>query len=183
MRHRIADKKFNRNKNQRKNLFRVLLRALTEQGQIVTTEKKAKVLKRLADKLVGRAQDNSQASRRNLHKSFGKRDAVNTLVDKVAPAMKDRQSGFVRITPLGNRRGDNTPMAKVEFVKMAEVKGLHNANAVKTEAQPAKKAVSKPAVKAAASAEASKTKDQEAKKTEKAEKKPSVKKVKKAEAK
>jgi large subunit ribosomal protein L17 len=172
MRHRIADKKFNRNKNQRKNMFRVLLRALTEQGQIVTTEKKAKALKRLADKLVGQAQDNSAASRRQVHKSFGKRDVTNTLVDKVAPAMSDRNSGFVRVTALGNRRGDNTPMAKVEFVKQAEVKGLKKANTVKSEAKSVKKTADKPTAKVEAKSEA-----KTVAKAEKAEKKPAAKKT------
>ncbi|GEM_PF-47851 len=123
MRHRVADKKFNRDSNQRKALLMGLLRNLTERGEITTTQAKAKVLKRLADKLVHKAQDDTLATRRGLHRVFGKRDVVSTLVDRVAPAMSDRTSGFTRITPVGNRRGDNTPMVKISFVKQAEVTG------------------------------------------------------------
>lgn len=145
MRHKVHDKKFNRDSNARKALFMALLRNLTERGEITTTRARGKVLKQMADKIVGQAQDNSLLSRRILHKTFGKRDVVNTLVDRVAPAMSDRKSGFVRIVTLGNRRGDNTPMVKVAFVNKPEVAGLKSG---KTFVKPAaKKVVAKTATK------------------------------------
>ncbi|CAN5299013.1 hypothetical protein BH10PAT2_BH10PAT2_1220 [soil metagenome] len=134
MRHRIQDKKFNRDSNQRKALFMGLLRNLTVQGSIVTTMARAKAVKRLADRMVTTASGNDLASRRKLHKFFGKRDVVNKLVDVVAPAMVDRKSGFVRVTAMGNRRGDNTPMATLEFVTQAGTRGqlTKDRTAVKT---------------------------------------------------
>ena len=155
MRHRVQDKKFNRNTDARKALLTGLLRNLVLQGSIVTTRARAKVLKRLADKTVGTAKVDSVATRRQLHTIFGKRDVVNTLVDRVAPAMSDRKSGFTRITDLGNRRGDNTPMAKIEFMtqaqprvktepKVKEVKEVKEAKPVAKKAPAAKK---KPAAK------------------------------------
>jgi len=126
MRHRVADKKFNRDANHRKAMFTGLLRNLTEHGEIVTTLAKAKAMKRLADQMVTRAKKDTVASRRTLHKRFGKRDVVSSLVDRVAPAMADRTSGYVKITPMGPRRGDNTPMASIAFVKKSEQQGLKN---------------------------------------------------------
>jgi large subunit ribosomal protein L17 len=123
MRHRVADKKFNRTSNARKALFTGMLRNLTEHGEIVTTLAKAKAVKRLADRMVSQAKNNTVASRRLLHKRFGKRDVVSTLVEKVAPAMADRTSGYVSVIALGPRRGDNTPMARLAFVKKAEGMG------------------------------------------------------------
>jgi large subunit ribosomal protein L17 len=151
MRHRVADKKFNRDANNRKALFTGLLRNLTEHGEIVTTLAKAKAVKRLADRMVSQAQTNTVSTRRTLHKRFGKRDVVSTLVERVAPAMADRKSGFVTITALGPRRGDNTPMAKLAFVKKAEVKGLKNVRVAAPKAEKVVKAekVTKPAAKAA----------------------------------
>ena len=119
MRHRVADKKFNRTSNERKALFSGLLRNLTEHGEIVTTLAKAKAVKRLADRMVSQAKTNTVASRRVLHKKFGKRDMVSTLVETVAPAMADRTSGYVSVIAIGPRRGDNTPMAKLAFVHKA----------------------------------------------------------------
>lgn len=133
MRHRIQDKKFNRNTDQRKALFMGLLRNLTVHGSIVTTMPRAKAVKRLADRMVSTAAEKDLAARRKLHGFFGKRDIVNKLVDVVAPAMADRKSGFVRITDLGSRRGDNTPMVRLEFVTQAGVKGELSKKAVKAE--------------------------------------------------
>lgn len=118
MRHRVQDKKFNRTANERKALLNGLLRALVERGSIETTMVKGKVLKRLADRVISRAKDDSLNSRRVLHRTFGKRDVVNQLVEVVAPAAAKRTSGFTRLVPMGKRRGDNTPMVRVELVDM-----------------------------------------------------------------
>src|SRR5260221_315631 len=120
MRHRVQDKKFNRTSNERKAFFMGLMRNLVERGAITTTMTRAKELKRLADKMVGQAKDDSVASRRLMHRTFGKRDVVNTLVEKVAPAMTDRNSGYTRIVALGSRRGDNTAMARISFVNAVD---------------------------------------------------------------
>ena len=143
MRHRVQDKKFNRDANARKALFTGLLRNLTEHGEITTTLARAKVVKRMADGLVARAKSDTLATRRELHKVFGKRDVVNTLVHQVAPAMSDRTSGFVRVVAIGSRRGDNTAMAKVMFVTKPEHKGLSNP---KPATKPARAAASKKTV-------------------------------------
>jgi large subunit ribosomal protein L17 len=141
MRHRIQDKKFNRDSNHRKALFMGLLRNLTEQGSIVTTKARAKAVKRLADRMVHTAQGNDLASRRKLHMFFGKRDVANKLVDVVAPAMSDRNSGFVRITDLGSRRGDNTPMVRLEFTTQAGERGLLKKAVAKVKTAKAEKSV------------------------------------------
>lgn len=116
MRHRLVRNHFNRNTNERKALLKSLLRNLVEQGEIVTTDGKAKEIKRLMDKLVYKAKSNTVETRRNLHKIFGRRDVVNTLVERVAPAMGDRVSGFTTISKLSSRRGDSAQMVSLKFV-------------------------------------------------------------------
>ncbi len=116
MRHRRSIKKFNRDSKSRKALFKSLVRGLVEEGKIVTTEAKAKETKRIADKLIGKARVDSMATRRILHRFFGVRDVVNTLVDRIAPVFTDRISGFTRITKLGVRRGDNVAMVELSLV-------------------------------------------------------------------
>jgi large subunit ribosomal protein L17 len=120
MRHRVAGRHFNRDTNQRKALLKGLLCALIEHGEMVTTLPKAKEMKRLADKLIYRAQDDTVASRRLLHRFFGRRDVVNTLVERVAPAMKDRSSGFTTSSSVANRRGDNVSMVRISLVTKPE---------------------------------------------------------------
>ncbi|MEO8581303.1 MAG: 50S ribosomal protein L17 [Patescibacteria group bacterium] len=117
MRHQIKSKQLNRDSNSRKALFKGLVTSLITSGEIDTTETKAKVIKGLADKIIHKAQEGSVNTRRVLARFFGRRDVVNELVDKVAPAMKDRSSGFTRIIRLGKRRGDNTMLVKLQLVK------------------------------------------------------------------
>lgn len=123
MRHRVASKQLNRDTKHRKALVTNMMRALVEHGRIETTMAKAKVLKRIADKIVTKAKQDSVAARRGLHQVFGKRDVVNTLVEQVAPAFKNRTSGFTRITTIGNRGGDNTLMVELAWVDQPEIVG------------------------------------------------------------
>ena len=147
MRHRVQAKQFNRDTNSRKALLANLVRSLIETGSIVTTREKAKEVKRLADKLIHKAQSDSLQTRRTLHQFFGKRDVVNTLTDQVAPAMSDRVSGFTTLSTVGKRRGDNSAMVKLSLVKQHESVGSLN-KAEKPAALPAKAGKSsKPAVK------------------------------------
>ncbi len=128
MRHRVKVNKFNRDTKHRESLFKNLVRALVEHGSITTTEQKAKEVKRLADRLIGKAKTDSVHMRRQLHEFFGKRDVVNTLVDRIAPLFTDRVSGFTTTTAVGIRRGDNTRMVAISLVTMPEVVGLKNPN-------------------------------------------------------
>ncbi|PJC43186.1 MAG: 50S ribosomal protein L17, partial [Candidatus Pacebacteria bacterium CG_4_9_14_0_2_um_filter_36_8] len=108
---------------------------------------KAKETKRWADKLIGKAKTDSLATRRLLHTFFGKRDVVNTLVERIAPAMKDRISGFSSIEKLGTRRGDNADVVKLSLVEATAKKvGLKAPKAEKTEKKEVKVA-KKPAAK------------------------------------
>lgn len=120
MRHRVKAKHLNRDTNSRKALFKSLVTALIQKGEIETTEPKAKAIKGLVDKLIHKAQDGGVHARRILARFFGRRDIVNQLVDGVAPAMQDRQSGYTRIVRIGKRRGDNTMMVKMELVAKPE---------------------------------------------------------------
>lgn len=122
MRHRVKRKLFNRDTNARKILFKNLLANLFEHGTIETTEPKAKQIKRLADKLIHRAQAGTVPARRLLERFFGSKKVVNRLVDGVAPAMKDRSSGFTRITRVGRRRGDDAEMVFLELITQPTAK-------------------------------------------------------------
>lgn len=159
MRHRIKKSFFNRDTKHRKAMLRNGVRNLILHGEILTTKAKAKEYKRLLDKLMFKALKNSVVSRRQLHQFFGKRDIVNTLVEKIAPVFKNRKSGFTRIVKYGRRRGDNTEMVKLELVikpenlgtfkKPVAKKPVAKKPAVKKPTQPKKteKTVSKKAAK------------------------------------
>ncbi len=149
MRHRSATSHLGRDTEQRKSLFKNLIQALFEHGSIETTEAKAKAIKGIADKLIHRAQEGTMPARRILQRFFGTRKAVNVLVDQVAPAMKDRTSGYTRIVRLGKRRGDDSMMVKMELVNAPLAKPeVVKPEAPKAEKKPAKKAAVKKVVEA-----------------------------------
>jgi len=141
MRHRVAKKHFNRDTNNRKALLKNLLRSLVEQGEITTTTSKAKEIKRLMDKVVGKAKVNSVENRRLLHRLFGRRDVVNTLVERVAPAMSNRISGFTTISKASIRRGDSSRMSTLKFV--AEYEGVGSLKSGKDYSEAKKKVKAK----------------------------------------
>lgn len=120
MRHRVKKTIFNKDTKHRQAMLRNGVRNLVLHGQVKTTRAKAKEYQRWADKLIFKARQNTLASRRQLHQFFGKRDVVNTLVERVAPVFKSRKSGFTRMVDVGRRRGDNTPLVQLELVKKPE---------------------------------------------------------------
>lgn len=156
MKHRVKTKHFNRDTKSRKALLKNLLRDLFEHGEIKTSESRTKEVRRLADKLISKASENTLAARRELHRFFGRRDVVNALVDKIAPLFVGKKSGFTSLEKTAPRRGDNTVIFKLALltgdVKLTSLKKEKVAKAdeakveVKTKVEAKAKAV-KPAVK------------------------------------
>lgn len=120
MRHRKAGKKLSRSQSHRKALFKNLLSALILHGEIKTTESKAKAVRRLFDKLVTKGKSGTFHARRLVASFLDNKQAVNKLVDEIAPRFKDRPGGFTRIIRLGRRQGDDALMVKLELVEKPE---------------------------------------------------------------
>lgn len=115
-RHRVKGRKFGRNTNQRKALFKGLLNSLINEEEIKTTQTKAKAIQPLFDKLVTKAKPATVHARRLLHSFLGDKESVNKLVDDLTKRFAKRTSGFTKVTKLGLRRGDNAQIVKLEFV-------------------------------------------------------------------
>ena len=94
-----------------------LATALFEHGRIQTTETKAKRLRPLAERLITFAKRGDLHSRRRVMTTIRDRGVVHTLFTEIAPAMAERPGGYTRITKVGNRKGDNAPMAVIELVR------------------------------------------------------------------
>lgn len=116
MRHQRDAKKLGRNIKQRQALFKSLLTSLILNDQIKTTEAKAKAIKPLIDKLMTKAKNGSLSYRRQVIAFLSHKKAANYLFDVISPRTQKRTSGFTRIVRLGQRKGDNTMMAKIEFI-------------------------------------------------------------------
>src|SRR5690606_12381697 len=94
-----------------------LAAALFVHKSIKTTETKAKRLRPLAERLItlGKRGD-LHARRRALTVLRSNKDAAHVLFNEIAPLVADREGGYTRITKVGNRKGDNAPMAVIELV-------------------------------------------------------------------
>src|SRR6186997_3295532 len=93
-----------------------LATALFEHGRITTTEAKAKRVRPLAERLVTFAKRGDLHARRRVLSVIGDKTVVHELFTEIAPLVAEREGGYTRITKIGNRKGDNAPMAVIELV-------------------------------------------------------------------
>lgn len=113
-------------------------------GKITTTKAKAKAIQGDVDKVISLAKEGSlSAQRRILSELANDRDSLEILFNKVAPAFKERTSGFTRIIMLPRRKGDNAEMVRIEWSqeiidKKSKVKKA-KAKEKKVKAKPKKK--------------------------------------------
>jgi large subunit ribosomal protein L17 len=138
-RHGYQGRKFGRKRDQRRALMKSLACSLVEYRSIKTTLPKAKELRPFMEKLITRARKGGLFNRRLVIARLGSIELGGQLVDVVAPQIK-RESGYLRITKLDNRRGDNAPMAEISFVdEIKETETTENVKTPVTEAKSAKK--------------------------------------------
>jgi large subunit ribosomal protein L17 len=116
MRHRVSGRKFGRNTNQRKALFRNLSVSLILHERITTTEAKAKTVRPIVEKLVTMAREDSDHHRRLVMARLNDERATAKLFDVIGPRFDGQNGGYTRIYKLGARHGDAAPMAMIEFV-------------------------------------------------------------------
>ena len=119
MKHRKKGRKLNRSPKARQALFKTLLNSFFENGEITTTLAKAKVIQKKIDQLINKAKEGTLQEKRFIFASLSP-GAAKSLVEKIAPQAKNRQSGYSRLFKLGQRQGDGAMMAKVELVDKIE---------------------------------------------------------------
>lgn len=93
-----------------------LSQQLFEHKRITTTVTKAKRMRPVAERLITFAKKGDLNARRRVLRSIGNKSVVHELFTVIAPAMAERPGGYTRITKIGNRKGDNAPMAVIELV-------------------------------------------------------------------
>ncbi|MGI3779474.1 MAG: 50S ribosomal protein L17 [Janthinobacterium lividum] len=122
---------------------------LFEHGKIVTTEAKAKRLRPLAEKLITKAKRGDIHARRSVLTTVRDKGVVHVLFTEIAPTLADREGGYLRITKVGPRKGDNAPMAQIEIVTETVEAGRANRAKVSAPA-PARKTAARGGAKRAA---------------------------------
>ncbi len=115
-RHGYQGRKFHRETGQRKALLQGLADSLIIYESIETTLPKAKEVVTYVEPLITKAKKGDLHSRRQIISSLQTVASAHKLVDEIAPKLKKRNSGHLRIEKSGYRRGDHAELARVSFV-------------------------------------------------------------------
>ena len=116
MRHRAKARQLSRTSSHRKATLNNMATSLFRHDRIVTTEAKAKELRRWVERLITQAKDDDLAARRRVAREISQRDVADRLFSNLMPRLRDRQGGYTRIIHKGPRLGDAAPMVVIELV-------------------------------------------------------------------
>jgi len=151
-RHGYQGRKLHRERDQREALIKGLADSLIKYESIETTLPKAKEIVPYVEKLITKAKKGDLHNRRQVISGLQTLASAHKLVDEIAPKLKGRVSGHLRIEKTRTRRGDNAQLAKVSFVDdlaSAPVAKPVPAAPAKPEVPAVKPAAKKPAAKKA----------------------------------
>lgn len=115
-RHGYQGRKFHRERDQRSALIMGLADSLVKYESIETTLPKAKAVVPYLEKLITKAKKGDLHNRRQVLSGLQTVASAHKLVDEIAPKLKGRASGHLRIEKTDVRRGDNSQLARVSFV-------------------------------------------------------------------
>jgi large subunit ribosomal protein L17 len=115
-RHGYKGRKLNRERDQREALIKGLADSLVQYESIETTLPKAKEVVPYLEKLITKAKKGDLHNRRQVIQGLQSLSNAHKLVDEIAPKLKGRDSGHLRIEKTILRRGDNAQLARVSFV-------------------------------------------------------------------
>ena len=127
----MAYRKLGRDSAHRKAMLREMTTQLIMNERIVTTETRAKEVRKTAEKMITLGKRGDLAARRkaaafvrdevaDVHEEKDAvvvKSALQKLFSDVAPRYKDRNGGYTRILKTGNRLGDAAEMVILELVE------------------------------------------------------------------
>ena len=113
----MAYRKLGVDSKHRRSMLANLTKDVIMNGKIVTTETRAKEVRKFVDKMITYAKKGDLMSRRKAL-AFLQNDtvAVKKLFDELAPKYATRNGGYTRILKLDERVGDNALMTIIELV-------------------------------------------------------------------
>lgn len=100
----------------RRAMLRNAATSLLKNGQIDTTEPRAKEIASVAEKMITLGKKGDLASRRSALAFLTEEDVVTKLFGEIAEKYADRNGGYTRIIRLEQRRGDAAQMARIQLV-------------------------------------------------------------------
>lgn len=113
----MAYRKLGRDNKHRRSMLATLTKQLIINERIVTTETRAKEVRKSFDKMVTYGKKGTLVSRR-LALAFLHNDeeCVNKVFNELAPRYENRNGGYTRIIKMTERKGDNALEVILELV-------------------------------------------------------------------
>ena len=110
-------RKLGRETRIRRSILASLTKDVINNGYVVTTEARAKEVRKFVDKMISYGKDGSLVARRKalafLHND---KEVVAKVFDELAKNYETRDGGYTRIIKLKERRGDDALEVKLELV-------------------------------------------------------------------
>jgi large subunit ribosomal protein L17 len=146
MRHGKKHNHLGRTTSHRKAMLANMTCSLIEHKRINTTVAKAKALRVFAEPLITKSKTDTTHNRRIVFSYLRDKFAVTELFKEISVKVADRPGGYLRIIKLGNRQGDNAPMAMIELVDYNEIYNPNGKKVKKTTRRGRSKKVDSPEV-------------------------------------
>jgi len=111
-------RKLNRETRIRRSIMASLTKDVIINEHVVTTEARAKEIRKFVDKMITYGKRGTLVSRRKalafLHND---KDLVKKIFDDLAPRYKERNGGYTKILKMKERVGDDALLVRLELVK------------------------------------------------------------------
>ena len=110
-------RKLGRETRIRRSILAGLTKDVINHGYVVTTDARAKEVRKFVDKMITYGKDGSLVARRKalafLHND---KDTVKKVFTELAPKYANRNGGYTRLIKLNERRGDDAMQIRLELV-------------------------------------------------------------------
>ncbi|KKS33486.1 MAG: 50S ribosomal protein L17 [Parcubacteria group bacterium GW2011_GWC2_42_12] len=116
MRHRVKGKTLDRAKAPRELMLKNLASSIIIYEKVKTTEAKAKAVRTLLENAIAVAIKGGLNARRELIRLLPQPMAIKKALDILAVKYKGKRGGYLRITKLAQRQGDNAKIVQIELV-------------------------------------------------------------------
>lgn len=116
MRKKVFGKKFKRDSNERKALFKGLMSALILMERIETTHQKAQAIQGQIEKIVTKTNKKGPAVKKDIRVYLTDK-AINKMITDIAPRFVKRPGGYTRIIRGQRRLSDKAEMSIIEWVE------------------------------------------------------------------
>ena len=117
MKHKSGFNALNMRSDRRKAVKRSMVTSVFKYERIKTTKARALEIRRMAEKMITRAKEDSVHNRRVVAEDIKDEAILAKLFTDIAPRFATRNGGYTRILKVDERRGDGALVSIIELVK------------------------------------------------------------------